>query len=164
MKPLHIAPELKRLSKTNPFHWIAIGFGSGLSPIAPGTVGTLAAIPFYLLLSMLNLPLYLLVIVVGILLGIYACQKATDAIGIEDHGGIVWDEFIGYFITMIAAPKGWFWVIAGFILFRLFDIVKPQPVGWVDQHVKGGLGIMVDDIIAGIMALIVMKLLVFLMI
>ncbi len=158
MKSLHIAPELKRLNKKNPFHWIAIGFGSGLSPIAPGTIGTLAAIPFYLLLSMLTLPFYLIVIVATIFIGIYACQKATDTIGVEDHGGIVWDEFTGYFITMIAAPSGWHWVFIGFILFRFFDILKPQPVGWIDQHVKGGLGIMIDDIIAGFMALIVMQL------
>jgi len=154
-----IKPELKRLSVRNPLHWLAVGFGSGLSPWAPGTLGTLAAVPFYLLVMHWPLWAYLLLLLVGCLAGIAICQSATRAIGVEDHGGIVWDEFMGFGITMIAAPEGWPWIVAGFLLFRLFDILKPWPIGWLDRRVKGGLGIMLDDMLAGLFALTCMQLL-----
>ncbi|MCD8547553.1 MAG: phosphatidylglycerophosphatase A [Aeromonadaceae bacterium] len=147
-----IKPELKRLNWRNPLHWLATGFGAGLSPVAPGTVGTLAAVPCYYLVSDWPLWAYLGLLLIGSVAGIWICQSATEAIGQEDHGGIVWDEFMGYGITMIAAPAGWFWLLAGFLLFRLFDILKPWPIGWLDRRVKGGLGIMVDDLLAGVMA------------
>ncbi|GAA4500884.1 phosphatidylglycerophosphatase A [Pseudaeromonas paramecii] len=152
-----IKPELKRLNWRNPLHWLATGFGSGLSPVAPGTFGTLAAVPCYYLVSDWPLWAYLGLLLIGSVAGVWICQSATDAIGQEDHGGIVWDEFMGYGITMIAAPAGWFWLLAGFLLFRLFDILKPWPIGWLDRRVKGGLGIMVDDLLAGAMAWLVMQ-------
>ena len=143
----------------NPIHFLAFGLGSGASPKAPGTVGTLAAIPFFLLLQPLALHWYLLVLLATFVIGIYLCGKTSDDLGVHDHGGIVWDEFVGYWITMFAAPAGWLWIIIGFILFRIFDIAKPWPIGWADKHVHGGLGIMLDDVLAGLMALACLQLL-----
>lgn len=141
----------------HPVHFAAFGFGSGCSPKAPGTVGTVAAIPLYLLMQELSLLPYLAVILVSFVVGIWFCQKASDALGVHDHGGIVWDEFVGFWITMIAAPAGWQWIVLGFVLFRIFDIWKPQPIRWLDQRVHGGLGIMIDDVVAGLYALIVLQ-------
>ena len=155
---LSINPELKRLSPTNFWHILATGFGSGLSPKAPGTAGSLAAVPFCYLLGLASLPLKATIIVVAFAIGVYACQKATDAIGIDDHGGIVWDEFVGMFITVACLPNTLAWLIAGFVVFRIFDIWKPWPIGPIDAKLKGGLGIMLDDVIAGVFALAVLKL------
>ncbi|MDD2842370.1 MAG: phosphatidylglycerophosphatase A [Tolumonas sp.] len=152
---------LERLNWRNPLHWLAAGFGSGLSPFAPGTVGTLAAIPFYLLMMYLPLSVYIAVTVVAAVAGIWICQSATKAIGQDDHGSIVWDEFVGFWITMIAAPKGLLWLLAGFLTFRFFDIIKPWPIRWLDRYVKGGLGIMVDDVLAGVFGCVVMQVLVY---
>ena len=152
---------LERLNWRNPLHWLATGFGSGLSPFAPGTAGTLAAIPFYWLMSYLPLSVYIAVTVVAAIAGIWICPSATKAIGQDDHGSIVWDEFVGFWITMIAAPKGLLWLLAGFLIFRVFDIIKPWPIRWLDRYVKGGLGIMVDDVSAGLFGLVVMQSLVF---
>ena len=154
-----IKPELKRLNLKHPLHFLAVGFGSGLSPKAPGTMGTLAAIPLYLLVSGLSTPWFIGLLVLGFVAGIRICQSATDAIGMPDHGAIVWDEVIGFGVTMIAAPAGWEWVLAGFVLFRLFDILKPWPISWFDRQVKGGLGIMLDDIVAGIFACLTLQIL-----
>ena len=133
-------------------HWIAFGFGSGLAPKAPGTFGTLAAIPLYLLMSPLAWPYYLGLIGIFTLIGIWACDRTARELGAKDPSAIVWDEFVGFFITMFAAPTGWAWVLAGFAAFRLFDIWKPWPIRFIDRHVEGGLGIMLDDILAGLMA------------
>ncbi|WP_268991501.1 phosphatidylglycerophosphatase A [Limnobaculum eriocheiris] len=149
---IKIKPELYKLSITNPLHWIATGFGSGLSPKAPGTFGSLAAIPFFYLLQMLPMPAYLLMLVITFALGVWACQAATDAIGMDDHGAIVWDEFVGMWITCIALPQGFIWMIAAFITFRFFDILKPWPIRWFDNHCSGGFGIMIDDVVAGLIA------------
>ncbi|PID48740.1 MAG: phosphatidylglycerophosphatase A [Proteobacteria bacterium] len=151
-----------KLSKTilsSPIHFIAFGFGSGLSPIAPGTVGTLAAIPLYLVLAQLSLPVYLMLLLVAAISGIWVCGASSQALGVHDHGGIVWDEFVGFWITMMAAPTGWYWIAIGFVLFRVFDICKPWPIAWADQQVHGGMGIMLDDILAGLYALLLMQLL-----
>lgn len=161
MNVFKIKPELKRLNLTNPLHLLAVGFGSGLFPKAPGTMGTLAAIPLYLLVSSLPTVWFITLLVVGFVAGIRICQSATDAIGVADHGAIVWDEVIGFGVTMIAAPAGWKWVVAGFVLFRLFDVFKPWPISWFDRRIHGGLGIMLDDLIAGLFALFCMQLLAF---
>ena len=137
----------------NPLHLLALGFGSGLAPVAPGTCGTLAAVPIYLLLAQLDLPWYLLAVAAGLGCGIYLCGYTSAALGVHDHGGIVWDEFVGFWIAMIAVPPSWPWILAGFVLFRLFDIVKPWPVKIADKKVKGGFGIMLDDVLAGLYAL-----------
>ena len=137
----------------NPLHLLSLGFGSGLSPHAPGTMGTLVAVPMYLLLGRLDLIVYLMVILGGFILGVYVCNYTSKALGVHDHSGIVWDEIIGYWITMIAVPAlTWEWVLAGFVLFRLFDIVKPWPVNIADKHLSGGFGIMIDDVLAGLYA------------
>jgi len=136
----------------NPVHLLAFGLGSGASPVAPGTFGTLAAVPFYLLMATLPLPLYLGITLAAFVLGIFLCGRTSRDLGVHDHSGIVWDEFVGFWITLTAVPLGWEGVLAGFVLFRLFDILKPWPIGWLDQHLEGGLGIMLDDLLAGVYA------------
>lgn len=143
----------------SPVHLLAFGFGSGLAPIAPGTFGTLVAVLLYLLFQSLDLLSYSLLTAAICVVGIWICGKSSEMLGVHDHGGIVWDEFAGYFITMIAAPPGWIWIVVGFVLFRLFDIFKPWPIKWADEHVDGGLGIMLDDIIAGLASFAVLQIL-----
>ncbi len=142
----------------NPIHGLAFGFGSGLSPKAPGTVGTLAAVPLYLLMSSLPLTAYIIMLLVTFAVGVYLCDKTSRDLGVHDHPGIVWDEFVGYWITMLAAPAGWLWVLIGFLWFRVFDVLKPWPISWLDAKVDGGFGIMIDDVLAGVMALICVQL------
>lgn len=143
----------------NPVHFLAFGLGSGASPWAPGTMGTLAAIPFWYLLAQLPLVTYLLLVLAAFALGCWLCQRTSDDIGVHDHGGIVWDEFVGYWVTMIAAPVTPLWALVGFVLFRIFDIWKPWPIRWADKQVHGGFGIMLDDLIAGLFAALVLQLL-----
>ena len=145
--------DLAGLVLTNPIHFLAIGLGSGLAPKAPGTFGTIAAIPLYLLLVQLPLTAYVAVVVLACLLGIWICHQTSKDMGVHDHKAIVWDEFAGFWITMIAAPAGWLWILIGFVLFRFFDVIKPWPISWLDKHVHGGLGIMIDDILAGLFSL-----------
>jgi phosphatidylglycerophosphatase A len=133
-------------------HLLAFGFGAGCSPKAPGTMGTLLAVGFYLPMSRLSLPVYALVLVGVVLLGIWLCGRAARDLGVHDHPGIVWDEIAGFLLTMFAAPTGWWWIVLGFALFRLFDIWKPWPIGWLDRRVAGGWGIMLDDLVAGLFA------------
>lgn len=136
----------------NPILLLAFGFGSGLAPRAPGTAGTLAAVPLYLLLSQLPFTAYVGLVLVSCVAGIWICGAAAKILAVHDHPGIVWDEFAGYLVTMLAAPPGWLWLVAGFLLFRLFDIWKPWPIRWVDRNLGGGLGIMLDDLIAALFA------------
>ncbi|SBS29988.1 Phosphatidylglycerophosphatase A [Marinomonas aquimarina] len=136
----------------NPIHFLAFGCGSGTVDKAPGTFGTLAAIPLYLLIQDLSVSNYFLLLIVTALVGILICGKTSHDLGVHDHSGIVWDEFVGYWITMWMAPEGWTYIILGFILFRFFDIWKPWPISLADKHVHGGFGIMFDDILAGIFA------------
>jgi phosphatidylglycerophosphatase A len=150
-----IAPRLLQ----NPVDFLALGFGSGLLPWAPGTAGTVAAIPIYLLLQPLALQSYLLLTVLLFLVGIPICAHTANRLSVHDHPAIVWDEIVGYLVTMVCAPAGWVWVVAGFVLFRLFDILKPWPIKWLDRKVGGGFGIMVDDLLAGIASAAVLCLL-----
>ncbi|MEA3273693.1 MAG: phosphatidylglycerophosphatase A [Pseudomonadota bacterium] len=143
-----------------PHHWLAYGFGSGLSPWAPGTAGTLAAIPLYLLLRPLPVTWYLAVLLGLFLIGIWACGKTARELNAHDPAPIVWDEFLGYLLTMTAAPTGWVWVVLGFVLFRFFDILKPWPILELDRRVHGGLGVILDDLLAGLMAWAVLQALV----
>ena len=140
-----------------PVHLFAFGFGSGLAPKAPGTFGTIAAIPLYLLLAGLPLWAYGLVVVLAFAAGVYICDKTARDLGVHDHPGIVWDEFVGLWITLLAVPLHWFWLLLGFAWFRLFDVLKPWPISWCDRNVGGGFGIMLDDVLAGIMALVAMQ-------
>jgi phosphatidylglycerophosphatase A len=153
-------PKIKGLNKivlTTPVHFLAFGFGSGLSPFAPGTLGTLMAVPLYLAMSKLPLTAYLLITLVVCIVGVWICGRSSEKLGVHDHSGIVWDEFAGYFITMILAPPSWLWIVIGFVLFRLFDIWKPWPISFLDKKVDGGLGIMIDDVVAGIFAMICLQ-------
>ncbi len=141
----------------NPLHFISIGFGSGLMPKAPGTFGTLAAIPLYFLMNDLSLWWYLSITILITFAGVYLCAYTSEALGVHDHGGIVIDEIAGYLITMIAVPFDWLWVVVGFLLFRLFDVFKPWPISWIDKNIHGGLGIMLDDVLAGLFSLIILQ-------
>ena len=143
----------------HPCGFLSLGCGSGLVPVAPGTAGTLAAIPVYLLLQDLSLAVYVAVVSVAFLAGIPLCAWTARRLGVHDHPAIVWDEIVGYLVTMVAAPAGWQWIVAGFVLFRLFDIAKPWPISWLDRRVTGGLGIMLDDLVAGVLAAILLQLL-----
>ncbi len=139
-------------------HWLAVGFGSGLAPKAPGTFGTLAALPLVWVMSLLPLWGFILLTLLASLVGIYLCDKTAKDCNQHDHPSIVWDEFAGLMITFIGISFTWQSALVGFLLFRLFDILKPWPISWLDKHVHGGLGIMVDDLLAGAMALLVMQL------
>lgn len=136
----------------NKWHLLATGFGSGLAKYAPGTFGTLAAIPFYLCFVYLPQYWFWAFTALVTLVGPKICQVVTDDIGEHDHKAIVWDEFAGFFITMCFVPFSWLNVVLGFVLFRFFDIIKPWPISIADKKVHGGLGIMLDDVIAGVFA------------
>lgn len=132
--------------------WIATGFGLGTVPVAPGTAGTLAGIPLYLLLRDLA-PLVYAVLVLGLFLaGAWICGIAERELGRHDAPAIVYDEIVGYLVTMFLAPAGWTWIVAGFVLFRLFDVWKPFPAQWLER-LPGGWGTMADDAMAGVYAL-----------
>jgi phosphatidylglycerophosphatase A len=144
----------------SPTYFLAFGFGSGLMPFAPGTWGTLAAIPLYLLLAGISWPVYLTLTIAAFILGVAICDKVSSDLGVHDYSGIVWDEIVGYLLTMFLAPVTIGWMIVGFLLFRFFDILKPQPIRFVDNHVQGGLGIMLDDVLAAIPAWLILQLLI----
>ncbi|KTC99701.1 phosphatidylglycerophosphatase A [Legionella geestiana] len=145
-------PRLSTRVWQSPSMFLAFGFGSGLSPVAPGTCGTLVAIPLYLMMARLNTLPYLALTLLFFAIGVSVCDRASSMLNVHDHPGIVWDEVVGYLLTMAFAPVGAIWVIAGFILFRLFDIWKPFPIRSIDRHVHGGTGIMLDDVLAALYA------------
>lgn len=153
-------PELRaRVSLLNPVHFLALGFGSGLAKFMPGTFGTLAAVPLVLIsATSLDVSSYIALTLIVSVMGIVLCGKTAQDMQVHDHSAIVWDEVAGLFITLIAVPISWQTMVLGFLLFRLFDIVKPWPISFVDKHVHGGFGIMLDDIIAGVFALTTMHL------
>ena len=136
----------------HPAHFLALGFGSGLSPKAPGTAGTIASIPIWLWLAEQSLLFQSVFLAATFFIGIYFCDKTGKDLGVQDHAAIVWDEFVGFWLTMMFAPAGFLWLLVGFFLFRLFDIWKPLPINYLDKHVHGGLGVMLDDVLAGVFA------------
>ncbi|MEP6897308.1 MAG: phosphatidylglycerophosphatase A [Rhodanobacter sp.] len=153
--------EQRRALLATPAGWLACGFGSGLTPVAQGTFGSLAALLPWLLLRQLPLAAYLIVLVAGFIIGVWACNIAGNALGVDDHRSLVWDEFIGQWIALLplllpallpARGFAWWMLVAGFVLFRLFDVWKPWPISWLDRHLKGGMGVMIDDVLAGIFA------------
>lgn len=141
----------------NPIHFLAFGFGSGLLPKMPGTWGTVAAIPLYLLIAHYSLWIYVSITFLLIIFAVYASHITARDLGIHDYPGIVIDEIVGFLLTMVAIPVDWLWITMGFILFRVFDIWKPWPIRWVDRHLKGGLGIVVDDLLAAIYAWLILQ-------
>lgn len=140
-----------------PYQFFGLGFGTGLAPIAPGTFGTLAALPFIFITMHYPLWLQIVFAVVISVFGIWACGKTADDLGVHDHPAIVWDEVAGYYITMIGAALSWQTLLVGFLLFRFFDIVKPGPIRVLDKRAHGGFGIMIDDVLAGIFSLICLQ-------
>ena len=149
----------------DPILFLAFGFGSGLAKKAPGTMGTVAAIPVYLLCAQFNFWIFSVLTLIITIVGIWICDIAAKKLQVHDFGGIVWDEIAGYLITMwftvAFIPFSIMAILLGFILFRIFDILKPQPIQWIDSKVEGGFGIMLDDVIAGIFAGILLFLLYF---
>lgn len=149
----------RRALLSHPAGWIACGFGSGLLPFAPGTAGSAAALLPWLALRELAWPWYLVALVLAFAVGVWASALAARRLGLADPGAIVWDEFVGQWIALaplLAWPRGWPWIAAGFLLFRLFDVWKPWPVSWADRNVSGGLGVMLDDVLAGAWAALVL--------
>lgn len=136
----------------NPMYFLAFGFGTGLIKRAPGTWGTCAGIPIYLLIAHTSSMIYLGIISVAFLFGVGICQQVSKELGVDDYPGIVWDEIVGYLVTMYSLPLSLNWILFGFGLFRLLDILKPQPIRWIDRHLHGGWGIMLDDLLAGMVA------------
>ena len=152
----------QRTLLAHPAGWIATGFGSGLSPIAPGTAGSLLALLPWLALRELPLSYYAVTIAMAFALGIWACGWVVRTLQVSDPGTAVWDEFVGQWIALVPLlvwPRGGLWIIVGFILFRIFDIWKPWPVSWADRRIGGGFGVMLDDAIAGAYAALVLALL-----
>ena len=135
----------------NPIFLLSFGFGSGFAPKAPGTAGTLLAVLIHLILVKLPPWIHGTIIFAAFFIGIWICGKTADYLGVHDHEGIVWDEFVGYWVMMFLVPSNGLWVSFGFVLFRILDIFKPWPISVVDRRVGGGLGIMLDDLIAGVM-------------
>ena len=145
-----------RLAFTTPAGFFALGFGSGLAPWAPGTVGTLAAVPIALALKTLPPMAFWVILVISFFAGIRFCDVTARRMGRHDPGSIVWDEMVAYWLTVAFVPLHWAWLLAAFLLFRLFDIVKPWPIRLVERRLGGGLGIMADDVIAAVYAMLVL--------
>jgi len=156
MSLLEQDPELRRVALRTPTGLLALGLGSGLSRYAPGTAGTAAAVPFALLLKQLPAPAFWVVLAVLFVAGVYLCGAASRMLGRHDPGNIVWDEMVGYWLTVALLPLTWTWWLAGFAAFRLFDILKPWPIRWLEQRLPGGLGIMLDDVVAAFYAMLVL--------
>lgn len=155
----YIVPPIPNTVWKKPTHFIAFGFGAGTLPKAPGTFGTLAAIPFYLAMQQLSHISYFVLLIVIILASIWLCEKVSREIHIHDHQGMCLDEIAGYLVTMFAAPHGIKWIMIGFILFRLFDIFKPPPIKYIDEKINGGIGMILDDVVAGIYSMIIIHIL-----
>ena len=149
----------RRALLTHPAGWIATALGAGLAPAAPGTAGSLVALaPWWFVLRGLPTAWYLAVLVAAFVLGVWACGVCDRRLAAHDQGALVWDEVVGMWITLVALPASTGraalgWMVLGFALFRGFDIWKPWPVRWADRRVRGGLGVMLDDVLAGAMAL-----------
>ena len=137
----------------DPVVFLGLGLGSGLSPVAPGTMGTLITVPLVWYLQQQPYLVYLVVTALVLASGSWICGYSARKLGVHDHSAIVYDEVAGLLVTMLLAPAGWFWLMLGFLLFRFFDIVKPWPISYLDSKVHGGVGIMLDDVIAGIFSL-----------
>lgn len=152
-------PNMK-LMCAHPAHWLAFGFGSGLTKKAPGTFGTLVGFPLFMLIADFTRDQQWLMITILFLAGIYICEKAGKSLGVSDHGSIVWDEIVAMMLVLTVTPKSWLWWIIAFLLFRLFDIWKPAPIRQCDAKFKTGLGVMLDDLLAAIYTICVIQLLV----
>lgn len=151
-----IRPDFRFMLR-HPAHVIALGLGTGLAPVAPGTAGTLLAFPIHLALAQVlpTIP-HAIMIALLFLLGVWACRVTGRAMGIADHSGMVWDEVVAMLIILLLVPEGVWWWLAAFLLFRVFDVLKPPPIRYFDQTIKGGFGVMFDDILAALYTLLVL--------
>ena len=141
----------------HPAHFLALSFGTGLAPIAPGTVGTLLGFPIYGLLAARLAPMELLATIGGMFaVGIWACGVTGRAMGIPDHSAMNWDEVVAFLLILMITPPGWAWQAFAFFAFRFFDVVKPPPIRYFDRTIKGGFGVMFDDIVAAFYTLLAM--------
>jgi len=147
---------LRKVVFGSPSGFLAFGFGSGLSPFAPGTMGTLVAIPFIFPLKALGAPGFWVAMVLLFLLGVQMCGSVSRKLGVHDHGGIVWDEMIGFWLSAAFVPLQWPWLLAAFLLFRFFDILKPWPIRQLDKKVGGGFGVMIDDVVAALFTVLIL--------
>jgi phosphatidylglycerophosphatase A len=158
-QPARIPPgEVRKVALGSLPAWLAFGFGSGLSPVAPGTAGTLVAVPFVFLLKGLGNTGFWLALVLLFILGTWLCDVTSKKLGMHDHGGIVWDEMVGYWLAAAFIPLQWPWLLAAFVLFRIFDILKPWPIRQLDRKVDGGFGIMLDDVVAAVFTIALLAL------
>jgi phosphatidylglycerophosphatase A len=163
LRPATCSPDVDisqdALSKkvwTNPIYFLAFGFGSGLARFAPGTFGTIAAIPIYLLIDNFSKPAYLITVLCLFIIGVFICSYVSKDLKVDDYKGIVFDEIVGYLCVMFLMPTTYLSMLLGFILFRIFDIWKPEPIRYFDKKFKNGFGVMFDDLIAAIFAWIFM--------
>jgi len=148
--------DIRRVVFGTPAGFLAFGFGSGLSRFAPGTMGTIVAVPFIFLLKQLPSTAFWISLLALFLLGVYLCGTTARRLGKHDPGGIVWDEMVGFWLTAAFIPAQWPWLLAAFVLFRLFDIFKPWPIRQLEKMFHGGLGIMIDDIMAALYSMAIL--------
>ena len=152
-----LRPSL-RFMLSHPAHLVAMGFGTGLSPFAPGTVGTVLGFPLYAVFALWLRPYEILALAVPLFaLGVWACERTGRALGISDHSGMVWDEVVAFLVILVFTPQRWPWLAAAFFVFRFFDVVKPPPIRYFDRNVKGGFGVMLDDLLAAGYTLLVLS-------
>lgn len=149
-------PELRFMLR-HPAHAIALGGGAGLAPVAPGTAGTLVAFPLYWWLApMFPAPALLALMAMAFVVGVWACGRTGRALGVADHGAIVWDEIVAFTLVLVFTPEGYAWQAGAFVLFRFFDILKPPPIRYYDRKLKNGFGVMFDDMLAAFYTLLVL--------
>ena len=153
--------KMQRLIWRNPWTFIACGFGIGTLPLMPGTYATLTSVALYLVLVKLPLIAYLVIIFILNAVGVWLCAKVNHAFGTDDHPAAVWDEIASFPIVMITVPCTWYYLLLGIILFRVFDIWKPGPIGWVDKNIHGGLGVMLDDVLAAVASWAILQIIIF---
>jgi phosphatidylglycerophosphatase A len=144
---------------SHPARFIAFGFGSGLSPFAPGTAGTLAGFPLFLLIMQLGLTpaAYAALVAALFVIGVWACEHVSRSLGVDDFGGIVWDEIVAFLAILYFTPYSLGWFVAAFFIFRIFDVWKPFPIRYFDNHIKNGFGVMFDDALAAVYSVITIK-------
>jgi phosphatidylglycerophosphatase A len=149
------APDARFLV-AHPAHFIALGFGSGLAPKAPGTFGTLAAVPLYWALAAFLPPLAIAFLSIPLFfVGVWACDRTGRDLGVSDHGSMVWDEIVAFLPLLAVSSQDWRLQVYAFALFRVFDIWKPPPIRELERRVKGGMGVMIDDVVAAFYAYLV---------
>jgi phosphatidylglycerophosphatase A len=154
-KRTKLSPGLLR----DPVHLFALGFGTGLSPVGPGTFGTLLAVPLSLALRQMPLIVAVGIVAISVVAGVWITGKSAERLGVHDHSGIVWDEIAAFMGLALVLPAGWLWIVAGFVVFRCFDIFKPWPIRDLDHRLSGGLGIMLDDLAAAVYSAVLLRLL-----